>query len=137
MTDQTSGQMTPRLREFRKEVDELGVSGGAASPERTGSLVGLILLVVGLASALIAALTQRGDVNAVDANAALGEIVASNNGLIVVVLGLSIAIVGGMLWVRNSLTRYLRYWLVRLIYEDRSNTDRLIEAIRDSRGDSD
>jgi hypothetical protein len=31
--------------------------------------------------------------------------------------------------VRNSLTRYLRYWLIRLIYEDREQTERLINAI--------
>ena len=37
------------------------------------------------------------------------------------------------LFVRASLTRYFRYWLVRLVYEDRANTDRIVEAIRDEK----
>jgi len=130
-SDHGSAGMTPRLEEFRAEVKSIGVTGGGANPERTGSVAGLVLLVAGLVVALMAALSQRGDSSAGDANAMLAEVVSSNNGTIVVVLGLSLAIIGGLIWVRNSLTRYFRYWLVRLIYEDRSNTDRLIEAIRE------
>jgi hypothetical protein len=37
--------------------------------------------------------------------------------------------VAAVLWARCSLSRYLRYWLVRQIYEDRSSTDRIVEAI--------
>jgi hypothetical protein len=29
-----------------------------------------------------------------------------------------------------TLTRYFRYWLIRLIYQDRESSDRLIEALR-------
>jgi len=134
VTDQDASGMSPRLEEFRAEVENIGVTGGGASPERLGTVAGLVLLVVGLGVALIAALSQRGDAAAGDAAAMLSEVVSSNNGMIVVVLGLSLAIIGGLIWVRNSLTRYLRYWLVRLIYEDRSNTDRLIEAIQESQG---
>ena len=32
---------------------------------------------------------------------------------------------------RNSLTRYLRYWIIRLVYEQREQTERLIQALRD------
>ena len=31
--------------------------------------------------------------------------------------------------IRNSLTRYFRFWLTRLIYDNREQTDRLIESI--------
>ena len=34
-----------------------------------------------------------------------------------------------MIWIRNSLTRYLRFWIIRLVYEQREQTDRLIEAL--------
>ena len=44
-------------------------------------------------------------------------------------IGVVVGLVGVALWVRNSLTRYLRYWLIRLIYEDREQTERLIAAI--------
>jgi hypothetical protein len=35
------------------------------------------------------------------------------------ILGLVLTVAGGLLWFRYSMTRYLRYWLLRLIYEQR------------------
>ena len=137
MSDSDTPQSPARLEQFRHEVDGLRVSGGKVSPERTWSLIGAVMLGLGLAVALLSALAQRGDTTQGDATAILNEIVSANNAQIVMIMGLSLAIVGGLVWVRNSLTRYLRYWLVRLIYEDRSNTDRLIEAIRDTQHSSD
>ena len=45
------------------------------------------------------------------------------------ILGVGIAIVGVVVWARCSLSRYLRYWLVRDLYEQRASTDRIVEAI--------
>jgi hypothetical protein len=45
-------------------------------------------------------------------------------------LGVAIAIVGAVVWARCSLSRYLRYWLVRDLYEQRASTDRIVEAIK-------
>ena len=36
-------------------------------------------------------------------------------------------------WLRNSITRYLRYWIIRLVYEQREQTDQLIRALRDEK----
>ena len=44
-------------------------------------------------------------------------------------LGIALIIAGAALFVRYSLARYLRFWLVRLVYESRANTDRIVEAI--------
>jgi len=44
-------------------------------------------------------------------------------------LGLGFIIAGGALFVRYSLSRYLRFWLVREIYEQRAQTDRLVESL--------
>jgi hypothetical protein len=40
-----------------------------------------------------------------------------------------LAVIGTGLVVRYALTRYVRYWLVRLIYEDREQTDRIVAAL--------
>jgi hypothetical protein len=50
---------------------------------------------------------------------------------IIGVAGATLAIVGIVLWARNSLTRYMRYWLIRLVYEQREQTEALIKALRD------
>jgi hypothetical protein len=47
------------------------------------------------------------------------------------IIGLAISMVGIILWIRNSMTRYLRYWIIRLVYEQREQTDRIIEALRE------
>jgi hypothetical protein len=40
--------------------------------------------------------------------------------------GLGLTIAGGTMFLVMSLRRYLRYWLVRLIYEQRDQADRII-----------
>ena len=41
-------QVSPRLQQFQAEVDQLRVTGGRANPERTGMIIGAVLIVVGL-----------------------------------------------------------------------------------------
>ncbi len=129
MTEQTDPALSPRLAEFSQKVGDLSVTGGRANPERTGMRLGLALAVVGIVVAVLGAIVRRGDIEAGDASALLTELVRAGNGTIYVVLGLSLTLLGGLIWLRNSLTRYFRYWLIRLIYEDRANTDRLIAAL--------
>ena len=45
--------------------------------------------------------------------------------------GIGLTVVGIVIWARNSLTRYLRYWIVRLVYEQREQTEQLVQALRD------
>ena len=45
------------------------------------------------------------------------------------VLGIGIMIAGAALFVRYSLSRYLRFWLIREIYEQRAQTDRVVESL--------
>jgi branched-chain amino acid transport system ATP-binding protein len=44
-------------------------------------------------------------------------------------VGLGLIIAGAALFVRYSMTRYLRFWLLRMIYEERMQTDRNVEAL--------
>jgi hypothetical protein len=48
-------------------------------------------------------------------------------------IGIGVAIIGIVIWVRNSLTRYMRYWIIRLVYEQREQTEQLIQALRDGK----
>jgi hypothetical protein len=109
-----------RLAAFQQEVGQLKVSGGGANPERLGSLAGLAVIVVGLAGAVICFFGAY--------NATRFEVIQR-----LIVLGAAfgaLAVVGAVVWVRNSLTRYLRYWLIRLIYEQREQTGTLVAEQR-------
>ena len=44
-------------------------------------------------------------------------------------LGNIIVIVGAALFIRYSFGRYLRFWMIRLIHEQRAQTDRVVEAL--------
>jgi hypothetical protein len=121
-TDETAGALSsPRLSEFQDEVAKLKVSGGGANPERRGAQWGIGLTIVGIIVVIIAWVSGRQDT----------QFEYIQRDTIGAMVGVAITIVGVAIWLRNSITRYLRYWLVRLIYEQREQTDRLIEALRE------
>jgi multisubunit Na+/H+ antiporter MnhB subunit len=49
--------------------------------------------------------------------------------VILALLGVSLAVIGSAVWFRHSLTRYFRYWLTRLVHEQRAQTDRVVDAL--------
>ncbi|MDQ1434461.1 MAG: hypothetical protein QOF59_1277, partial [Actinomycetota bacterium] len=115
-----------RLSEFEAEVAKLKVTGGGANPERLGSQWGIGLTILGFVIAIISwwsALDAKGD------NAAVSALRAEIFGFI----GVGVAIVGIVIWARNSITRYLRYWIIRLVYEQREQTEQLVQALRDNK----
>jgi hypothetical protein len=125
-TDASGTMSSSRLAQFEDEVRKLKVTGGGANPERLGSQWGIGLTILGFVIAVISwwsALDAKGD------NAAVSALRAE----IFAFIGIGIAVVGIAIWVRNSLTRYLRYWIIRLVYEQREQTDQLIRALREDK----
>ena len=121
---ETSGTMSStRLSQFEEEVAKLKVTGGGANPERLGSRWGIGLTILGFVIAIISWW------NALDNADAVSALRSQIFGLI----GIGVAVVGVVIWLRNSLTRYLRYWIIRLVYEQREQTERLIQALRDDK----
>ena len=117
--DSTGTMSTARLAELRDEVSKLKVTGGAANPERLASKWGIGLTIVGFVVMIV---SWWSAFNSAD----IGTIYRSQ---IFALIGVAISVVGIVIWVRNSLTRYLRFWIIRLVYEQREQTDRLIEAL--------
>jgi hypothetical protein len=125
-TDANGTMSSSRLSAFEAEVAKLKVTGGGANPERLGSQWGIGLTILGFVIAIISwwsALDAHGD------NAAVSALRAEIFGFI----GIGVAIVGIVIWARNSITRYLRYWIIRLVYEQREQTEQLVQALRDSK----
>src|SRR3954468_13756029 len=107
-----------RLAQLKDEVSKLKVPGGMANPERLAGKWGIGLTIVGFVIALV---SWWSALNSSD----LGTNLRSQ---IFGAIGVGVAIVGIVIWLRNSLTRYFRFWLIRLVYEQREQTDRLIAA---------
>ena len=112
-----------RLAQFEAEVAKLKVTGGGANPERLGSRWGIGLTIVGFVVAVIAWFSAK---DSSDVNTILRS-------QIFAYIGIGVAVVGIVIWVRNSLTRYMRYWIIRLVYEQREQTEQLIQALRDNK----
>jgi predicted acyltransferase len=108
-----------RLRQFQDEVSQLRVTGGRANPERQGLVAGIVAWVVAVVLEFVAYFTSHGTDSALE----------QRDMIILAIFGVVLAVIGTGLVVRFAITRYLRYWLVRLIYEDREQTDRIVAAL--------
>jgi hypothetical protein len=112
-----------RLAQLKDEVSKLKVTGGMANPERLAGKWGIGLTIVGFVVAFVSWWS------ALDA----GRFEDIFRAQIFGVIGIGISIVGIVIWIRNSLTRYFRFWIIRLVYEQREQTDRLIAALERER----
>jgi hypothetical protein len=112
-----------RLAQLKDEVSKLKVTGGMANPERLAGKWGIGLTIFGF---VVAFVSWWSALNA-------GRFEDIFRAQIFGVIGLGISLVGIVIWIRNSLTRYFRFWLIRLVYEQREQTDRLIAALERDR----
>lgn len=110
-----------RVEEFKREIASMRIRTPQAETERWLLVGGVVAMAVGLALIVIGWWGASGSATIVDA---LSYLISGG------ILGLGLIVVGAALFVRYSMTRYLRYWLVRMIYEDQANTDRSVEATR-------
>jgi len=124
-TDPSGTMSSSRLSQFESEVAKLKVTGGGANPERLGSRWGIGLTILGFVIAFISWW------NALDAGP--GDALSALRSETFAFIGVGIAVIGVVIWLRNSLTRYLRYWIIRLVYEQREQTEQLIRALRDEK----
>ena len=95
------------------------MKGGRADRERSSWSSACIATIAGF---IVATIGVTGVRNASDP-------LSQGDSMSLTILGVGIAIVGAVVWARCSLSRYLRYWLVRDLYEQRASTDRIVEAI--------
>jgi hypothetical protein len=108
--------LSPRLQQFQAEVEQLKVTGGKANPERVWMGLSIAAMLGGVVLSLIGWIATQGTESELDfaSYRAMG------------IFGLTLTMGGAAVFVVMSLRRYFRYWLVRLIYEHRDQTDRLL-----------
>ena len=118
VTDPTAGdsELSPRLQQFQAEVEQLKVTGGKSNPERTWTIIGGLGMAVGVILSLLSWILTQGTTSSLD----FASYNAMGN------FGIALTVAGTGLFIVMSLRRYFRYWLVRLIYEHRDQTDRIV-----------
>jgi uncharacterized membrane-anchored protein len=109
-----------RINAFTEEIGDLKLRGASKERERWLLILGTALLIAGVALAVVGGIQASGTTDSAEAWAALAT---------GTFLGFALVIAGTALFVRYSLSKFLRFWLIRLVHEHRSETDRLIAAI--------
>jgi hypothetical protein len=110
-----------RIEQFRAEIDKMHVKGTNGSAERWLLIIGVLLSIVGLVLAILGAVQV---VNAGDSPPDQRAAMASGS-----LLGMVMVIAGAAVFLRYSMGRYLRFWLIRMVYEGHSDADRIVDAI--------
>ncbi|MBF82024.1 MAG: hypothetical protein CL522_01260 [Actinobacteria bacterium] len=103
-----------RLNEFRDAVDSLNIKSGAPDRDKLYHRLGAILMVAGIVLAFIAyflAGSQNSGDLAVDN-------IEHNEHIILAICGISITVAGAATFIKFGITRFMRFWLIRKIYED-------------------
>lgn len=111
-----------KMDEFRVAVAGLKLRTGRQRVDTVLQIVGALLMVGGFVAAIIVyevSLTESSSLN-----------LQSEQILTVVMLGL--IVIGAALFVSASLTRFLRYWMLRQLYEGQDQVDRLVGKLTGS-----
>jgi hypothetical protein len=109
--DTTAGSAAAGRREqFEEDIAAVRIRTGKAEAEQRWTIVGLVGIVLGIAIAVLAYFSSTGQSDTRD-------VISS---MILALIGVSVSIAGAALFLRYSFARFLRFWLLRLIYEQQN-----------------
>jgi hypothetical protein len=109
MTDSAATQSDRRRREFTAEVGKLRVEETRGPRDRVVQVLGLVLAITGLAVGLLCYARATG----------FSDVRDQLQTMILALVGLGLVVIGTGLYVASTITRFLRLWLLRLVYEQR------------------
>lgn len=117
--------MTDRIERLKTDAAELNVT---SSGRRDGlyQAVGAVCMVVGVVVAFVAYQMSLGKEDDRDIQSLV----------ILAITMLALAVAGAAVFVRYSLARFLRFWLLRQLVEGQSHIDQLVAALRSERAAS-
>jgi len=96
-------------KDLSAELSKLRASNNSGRLDRSLSLLGVLAAIAGLGIILLSFAQSRN----------YSSILNQMDALILSLFGLGLIIVGAALYLRGSMTRFLRYWLLRMVYEQR------------------
>ncbi|MET0159757.1 MAG: hypothetical protein ABW279_09755 [Acidimicrobiales bacterium] len=102
-----------RREQFEEEIAAVRIRTGKAEAEQRFTILGLIGLIGGIGICIAAYIASGGQSDTRD-------VISS---VILALVGISVSILGAALFLRYSLARFLRFWLLRLIYEQQDQKE--------------
>jgi len=110
-------EQSERVEQFKHDIAEMQVKDPATGRDRLALRGGFALMIIGIIVTIAGYLQSHGTSNP------LGQ----RDAIVVALIGVAVTIMGAALFVRGSVTMFLRFWLARLIYEQKIQTDRIID----------
>jgi hypothetical protein len=107
----TQGMAPERRQQFEADIAKVRVKTGGAAGEPRLIALGLVLMVVGAAVALVSFIISGSQSDTRDVLSSI----------ILAVFGLTLSVAGMAVFLRYSIGRFLRFWLLRLIYEQQDS----------------
>ena len=105
-----------RLEAFKADIADMHIKDPASGREVLLVRAGALLMVAGPVVAIAAYFMSHSTTNTLN----------QNDAQVLAVAGLAVTVLGAAVFLRYSVAAFLRFWLARLIYEQRAQTDRLI-----------
>ena len=106
-----------RIEEFKNEIDRLKIKSGSSDREKIYQFLGGALMIAGIVLSLIAYFVA----GAQDSGDLAIDHLEHNEHIILAIAGIAVTIAGAAIFLRYSLTRFFRFWLLRQIFENRKN----------------
>jgi hypothetical protein len=113
-------ETSDRATQFKAEIAEMKLKTGRARSENLLQLVGVVLMIAGIALALGA---YAASLNVTATPGTNVDVLDSTSYIPLAIAGAAISMTGGFLFLRYSLARFLRFWLLRQAYEQRAAID--------------
>jgi len=115
-----TSQSIDRVDQFKAEIAEMKLKTGRSRAEGLLQILGVILMAAGIAIALGA---YAASLNVTATPGTNVDVLNSNSYTPLAIAGLATSVTGGFLFLRYSLARFLRFWLLRQSYEQRAAID--------------
>jgi hypothetical protein len=122
LSEQTAS--TDRTERFRSDVAAMRLSDSNPSLERALTILGWVLIIASIVLVVMAIVVDTG----ANINYNTEGPANQRDAIVWAVSGVVFAITGLALVVRYSFARFLRFWLARLIYEQQSGVDRIVNG---------
>jgi hypothetical protein len=97
----------PRLEQFRAEIAALRLKEPDPVRDAQRLRIGAALIVVGIAMGAVAFVVSQ----------SASDALQQRDAMIVAITGVAVTIAGGVVYLRYSLTQFLRLWLARFLFE--------------------
>jgi hypothetical protein len=110
-------ESTDRVEQFKADIADMRLKDPSIAREQQLLWLGVVMMVVGVILAIASYFGSHSSTPP-----------AQQDYVVVALIGVTVSVVGAALFLRYSIAQFLRFWMARLIYEQQTQTDRIVGA---------